>query len=413
MERSSWEVELECTQCGAPISLEETDRILACPYCHVRLYLWTPSQFCYCLPPLKAASENLTFIPYWRFKGVVYSVIPFEVRHRILDTTLLAYAHRVLPLTLGIRPQALKLRFASGETQGRFLKPQVSLQEAAMRIHNQFEELEGFLLSRPPFHREFIGELGSLIFFPVFVRNGAIVDGILGKAIGPKKGPEFEEAPSGLPDHWHIKPISTLCPNCGNALQGGRESLLLFCTICQVAWNPSLGSLVASPFEAIPGKGDPSVYLPFWRMRATVKGIPLNSYADLARAANLPKMIRSEWEEQPACFWIPAFRVHPSLFLRFSRQMTLFQPAEKTESVPPNALLHPVTFSEESAAATLKIHLAHLLTKKKDYFPSLREITMEPAERTLVFIPFTSTGRELVHPQLGIGVQKQTLSLGA
>ncbi len=77
-------------------------------------------------------------------------------------------------------------------------------------------------------------------------------------------------------------------------------------------------------------------------------------------------MIRSEWEGQEVYFWIPAFRVHPSLFLRLSKQMTLFQPAEKTEAVLPNALLHPVTFSEESAAASLKIHLAHLLTKKKD-----------------------------------------------
>ena len=104
MERLSWEIELQCSQCGAPISLEETDRLLICSYCHVKLYLWTPGQFCYCLPALKASSENLIFIPYWRFKGVAYSVIPFEVRHRILDATLLAYSHRVLPAD--IRNQA-------------------------------------------------------------------------------------------------------------------------------------------------------------------------------------------------------------------------------------------------------------------------------------------------------------------
>jgi hypothetical protein len=411
MERLSWEIELQCTQCGAPISLEETDRLIICSYCHVRLYLWTPNQFCYCLPPLKASSEDLLFIPYWRFRGVAYSVIPFEVRHRILDATLLAYSHRVLPVTLGIRPQALKLRFASGEIKGIFLKPQMSLPEAVMRIQNQFEGLEGALLNRPPFHRDFIGELGSLIFFPVFVRNGTIVDGILGKAIGPKKDLKLDEAPSGMPDHWQIKPLSTLCPNCGNVLHGGRESLLLFCTICQVAWNPSSGSLVMAQFEVVPGKGDSSVYLPFWKMRVAVEGVELKSYADLARAANLPKMIRSEWEGQAPYFWIPAFRVHPSLFLRFSKQMTLFQPAEKTEAVLPNASFHPVTLSEESAAISLKIHLAHLLTKKKDYFPKLHGITIRPVESALVFIPFTSTGRELVHPQLGIGLQRQTLSL--
>ena len=409
--RLSWEIELQCSQCGAPISLEETDRLLTCSYCHVKLYLWTPSQFCYCLPALKASSENLIFIPYWRFKGVAYSVIPFEVRHRILDATLLASSHRMLPVTLGIKPQALKLRFASGEIQGTFIKPQMSLQEAVMLIQKQFQVLEGSLLNQPPFHREFIGELGSLVFFPVFVRNGAIVDGILGKAIGPEKDLVLDEAPSGIPEHWQIRPMSTLCPNCGNALKGGRESILLFCTICHVAWNPSSGRLVAGKFEVVPGKGGSSVYLPFWRMRVAVTGITLKSYADLARIANLPKMIQSEWEEQEVYFWIPAFRVPSSLFLRLSKQMTLFQPVEKTEAVLPDALLHPVAFSEESAAASLKIHLAHLLTKKREYFPKLHEITIGPVESTLVFIPFTSTGSELVHPQLGIGFHRQTLSL--
>ncbi len=142
-----------------------------------------------------------------------------------------------------------------------------------------------------------------------------------------------------------------------------------------------------------------------------VKGITLKSYADLARVANLPKIIHSEWEGQEVCFWIPAFRVYSSLFLRLSKQMTLFQPAEKTEAVLPNALLHPVTFSEENAAASLKIHLAYLLTKKKETFPKLHEITIGPVETTLVFMPFTSTGRELIHPQLRIGLPGQILSL--
>jgi hypothetical protein len=411
MKRFSWEIELQCSQCGAPISLEETDRLLTCSYCHVKLYLWTPSQFCYCLPALKASSENLIFIPYWRFKGVAYSIIPYEVRQRVLDATLLATAHRMLPATLGIKPQALKLRFASGEIQGTFIKPQMSLQDAVKLIQKQFQVLEGSLLNQPPFHREFIGELGSLIFFPVFIRNGEIVDGILGRVIGPEKDLVLDEAPSGIPEHWQIKPISTLCPNCGNALKGGRESILLFCTSCQIAWNPSSGRLAASKFQVFPGKQDSSVYLPFWRMRVGVKGIPLKSYADLARVANLPKMIHPEWEGQEVYFWIPAFKVYSSVFLRLSKQMTLFQPAEKTEAVLPNAPLHPVTFPEESAAATLKIHLAYLLIKKKDVFPKLHEITIGPVGSTLVFIPFTSIGCELVHPQLRIGLHRQTLSL--
>ncbi|HUL20177.1 MAG TPA: hypothetical protein VLZ10_01905 [Thermodesulfobacteriota bacterium] len=411
MEKSSWDIELQCTQCGAPVSLEETDRLVTCSYCHVKLYLWTPNQFCYCLPALKAPSENLIFVPYWRFKGVAYSVIPFEVQHRILDATLLAYSHRKLPATLGIKPQALKMRFASGEIQGTFIKPQMPLQEAIRRIQNQFEILEKSLQSLPPFDSEFIGELGSLIFFPVFIRNGEVIDGILGKVIGPEKELVLEEALSGVPGHWQIKTLSTLCPNCGNMLQGGRESLLLFCTVCNAVWNPSPGKLVAGHFKVMPGKVDSPAYLPFWRMRVAVKGMELKSYADLARAANLPKMIQPEWEGQEVYFWAPAFKVPPNLFLRLSKQMTLFQQTEEMETVLPKALIHPVTVSEESAAASLKIHLANLLTKKRDYFPKLHEIRIESMETTLVLIPFTSTGSELLHPQLGVGLQRNTLSL--
>jgi hypothetical protein len=329
----------------------------------------------------------------------------------MLDATLLASSHRILPATLGIKPQALKLRFTSEEIEGTFVKPQMSLQEAVMRIQNQFQVLEGSLSSHPPFYREFIGELGSLIFFPVFVRNGKFVDGILGRTIGPEKDLILDEAPSGIPEHWQIKPMSTLCPNCGNGMKGGPESVLLFCAICHTAWNPSSGRWVAGRFATVPGKRDGSVYLPFWRMRVTVKGVTLKSYADLARAANLPKMILSEWETQEVHFWIPAFSPHPTLFLRLSKQMTLFQPAEKTEVIFPDAPFHPVTYSEASAVASLKIHLANLLTRKRDYFPELQEITIRPVETTVVFIPFDSIGSELVHPQLQIGFPKRTLSL--
>jgi predicted RNA-binding Zn-ribbon protein involved in translation (DUF1610 family) len=411
MERSSWDIEAQCTQCGAPISLEETDRLLTCSYCHVRLYLWTSGQFCYCLPALRASSENLIFIPYWRFKGVTYSVIPFDIQHRILDTTLLAYPHRTLPATLGIRPQTLKMRFASKEIQGSFIKPQMVLQEAVMRMQNQIERLEKGLLSLPPFYGEFIGELGSLIFFPVFVRNGEVMDGILGRVFGPEKDLVVQETLSEVPDHWQIKALSTLCPNCGNMLQGGRESLLLFCTVCNAVWDPSPGKLVAGDFKVMPGKGGSEVYLPFWRMKVAVQGIELKSYADLARASNLPKMIQPEWERQEVYFWIPAFKLPSSLFLGLSKRMTLFQQVEEMEAVLPNALVHPVTVPKEGAAASLKIHLANLLTRKREYFPELREITIESVKTTLVLIPFESTGSELLHPQLEIGLQRKTLSL--
>ena len=409
--RSSWQIELQCPQCGAPVSLEEADRLLSCSYCRARLYLWTSGQYCYYLPALKASSENLIFIPYWRFRGSAFSVVPYEIQHRILDTTLSAYVHRMLPMTLGIRPQVLPLRFASHEVRGTFVKPQISLKEAVARIQSQFEEVEGVLFNNPPFHREFIGEFGSLIFSPVFLREGTLFDGILGRSIGLVQDSAFGEQPSGLPDNWQITPIPALCPGCGNGLHGGRESLILLCTVCHQAYRPSASGWVATAFEVVSERRGAFEYLPFWRIRVAVRGLKLASYADLARLANIPKMVRPEWEDQEFYFWVPAFKVPPSLFLRLSKQMTLFQPAEKTEASFPEAPLHPATFSEKGATTSLKIHLAHVLAKKKDYFPRWHEIEIAPVESTLVFVPFTPSGRDLVHPQIGISLQKQTLSL--
>ena len=46
-----WAVELQCPQCGAPVTLEEADRILACAFCRVRLLLIHPGYPQYYLDP--------------------------------------------------------------------------------------------------------------------------------------------------------------------------------------------------------------------------------------------------------------------------------------------------------------------------------------------------------------------------
>ena len=58
---NSWEVELQCPQCGAPVTLEEADRILSCAFCRVRLIMIYPGYPQYYLEPLsgaKAAFRN-------------------------------------------------------------------------------------------------------------------------------------------------------------------------------------------------------------------------------------------------------------------------------------------------------------------------------------------------------------------
>ena len=123
MPDSHWRIEQGCPQCGAPVTLDETDRLLACPFCRTRLYLVTEDHFHYYIPPAAKADGELFYIPYWRLRGSLFSVNASEVTHRFIDTNTLAVNFPGLPYSLGLRPQALKLRFVAPATQGRFIAP--------------------------------------------------------------------------------------------------------------------------------------------------------------------------------------------------------------------------------------------------------------------------------------------------
>ena len=51
MNGTKWQIEQGCPQCGAPVTLDETDRLLACPFCRTRLYLVPEGHFRYHIPP--------------------------------------------------------------------------------------------------------------------------------------------------------------------------------------------------------------------------------------------------------------------------------------------------------------------------------------------------------------------------
>ena len=72
----------------------------------------------------KAGSENLFFLPYWRFRGMVFSFDALSVESRIMDTNILALKLGSVPMSLGMRPQVLKLRYVAPGISGNFLKPQ-------------------------------------------------------------------------------------------------------------------------------------------------------------------------------------------------------------------------------------------------------------------------------------------------
>ena len=105
-------IDYSCPQCGAPIVLNETDRILACPYCRVRHYLVPEDFFRYYLPPDPHLPDpdRILFVPYGRLRGMFFQLLRPAIESKVIDHNFLALKEISFPSSLGLRPQTLHLR---------------------------------------------------------------------------------------------------------------------------------------------------------------------------------------------------------------------------------------------------------------------------------------------------------------
>lgn len=405
MIRSGFKIEHQCPQCGAPAVLEETDRLFHCEFCRVTSYLIANEVFRYTLPS-KAVDQDLIYIPYWRFKGTVHSCTTTGIQSRVVDASIQGIGSRHLPISLGLRAQAMKLRFATSAVAGRFVPPQLAARAAAEEIMTRIGAPAGTEVH----HREFIGETLSLIYSPCY-ENGQFIDAVVDRPIA-------EELPEDLagelfasePAHWDAHFIPALCPHCGWDLEGERDSLVLLCRNCQATWKSGDEGLERREFGTYPTFPGASVGLPFWRLEVAATGIDCASYADLIRIANLPKVPPPGAEHQPLHFWTPAFKIRPELFLRLSRALTVAQPNEELSERLPELSTHPVTLPINEAVESLKILLASIIRPQGHHFPKLPDITMRARAAHLVFVPMTETRHELTHPKYGITINKNALA---
>ncbi len=402
-------IEHQCPQCGAPAVLEETDRLFACEFCRVKSYLFQNDYFRYMLPNSALENKDLLFFPYWRFKGMLFSCVENGIKHRFIDISHQAVESKYFPLSVGLRSQALKLNFVTPERKGYFLKPTQSFKD----VMNIFKHRFSTSLTKPVFYQSHIGETLSLIYSPFYVED-KIYDAVLNKPVTPVLPDDFDAKllQGGRPG-WGIKFIPTLCPDCGWDLQGRRDALVLNCKNCNSVWRPAANGFKKLKFAFMQAKEENIIYLPFWRIRADVTGITLNSYADLVRIANIPKAVQKEWEDVKFYFWAMAFKVRPQVFLRLARNITLAQPQEKLVMELPDARLHPVTLPIEEAIESLTINLAGFMKPQKDLFPILRDTTIKPKSYLLVYIPFIEQYHELIHPELHLTINKNQLALSA
>ncbi len=367
----------------------------------------TDDFFRYVLPGAAEGNQDLVYFPYWRFKGMLFFCGPSGITDRFVDVSHQAIVTPNFPISVGLRSQAMKLRFMSADLQGRFLIPRMAFAEVAANFEKRF----GKALPKPVLHQAHIGESLSLIYSPFYLKD-RLYDAILDKPLAVKTSEalnlnDFDaESPQ-----WQIHFVSTLCPNCGWDLDGQRDALVLICKNCNSSWFPVGKKLKRLKFAQIPGKGDNILYLPFWRIRADISGINLKSYADLIRIANIPKTVQSGWDDIPFRFWIPAFKVRPRVFLRLASHLTVSQPRDELIPELPGNRILPSTLPVSEAIESLAITLADFTRPRKLFMDGFHNIQIDARSFTLVFIAFNEEHHEFIQHDYQIAVNKNVMAL--
>lgn len=406
MTDGNWQIDYQCPQCGAPVMLDETDRILACPYCRTRLYLFRQNGFRYIIPHNQERNREIYYLPYWRVKGSLFFFRDLQPQFRFIDINRKAVGLPMIPPSLGVRPQAMKLRFLTPEIPGIFLAPEGSAMESIF----------------PPEHHpvntgcDFIGEVSSLIYTPVYLEKSTLYDAVTNRRLGNPADPGlFRDFPRTNPiSDGKILFLPTLCPHCGWDLAGGKDALTLHCGNCHRLWRYRRDRLEELDFTILPSPSQPDSYLPFWKMKIAAKDFPLESYADLIRLANLPRVATPVLETTPLYFWSPAFKISPALYLRWIRQMTVSQPAVERHANPesiPSRGLHPVTLPLEEAVEGVRTNIGQLLSDKRRLLHTLAKTKIVLLDSDLVYHPFIRKNSELIHAGMGLTVDRNALSL--
>lgn len=404
-----------CPSCGAPIELNEADRLLQCPFCEVNNYMVNRGPLRFVLPdkvPPHISSQDVFYVPYLRFKGNVYYCIDNTVRQKIIDTTHLAVNAAMLPRSLGLRPQAMVLSQVSEEHLGGFFRSGVK-QEAIIDKAVRLSELDNKHQGKVFLHRAFIGETLSYVYLPLYMEEGVLHDGVTNSVLARGGSVEKLRAKtSTFQDQWQPHFLNTLCPGCGETLNGEHDSLVLSCRNCHSSWEENGGKFRELSWEMVPSAKKSAFSLPFWKIQVSTKNIDLDRFSDYLRITNQPIVIQKSHEEQEFFFWIPAFKVRPKVFLTLAKTITLAQHRLGKGVHELAGRLHPVTLDRQEAVESMKTVLAESVLNQRDFFPLLPQIELKPTRVSLVYLPFNYQGHDYIQEQTTIAVAASVLQFG-
>ncbi len=404
-----------CPSCGGPVEMQEADRLTSCLYCDVQSYMVHSGLQRYVLPdqvPAHIAREKILYFPYLRFKGNMFTCQGMEVQTKVLDTTHRGLETDMLPLSLGMKPQAMKVALVSKALTGLFVRRQdtaIKVLQRAYLVEDTITEMNEQALN----HRAFIGETVSCIYLPLYIENGLVYDGVLTRKIG-RVEPWLTDKTTLVryQQEWEPRFLATICPQCGASMQGEHDSLVMNCYNCDSCWTEKKGKFVPVPYMRLSPRKKNGLQLPFWRISVETNGIRMRTLADFLRATNQPVVVNWKHEEQDLEFWVPAMKLRPKIFLKVAKGATLSQlnfPAGEKKLRKP---LFPVTLTLKEAVQSLKSIVAATTVNKKDVLPQLPNLSFEIKRTALVFLPFEDTGHDLVQEHSSLAIASSVVQTG-
>ncbi len=338
----------------------------------------------------------MVYVPYWRFKGLEFTLGDKRPGFRVIDHSHRAVKINDFPVSLGFRSQTQSLKFIQKEVAGSFLTPDITQKEIIGQISGSSEK------------KIHIGEILSLIFMPFYRDKDRLIDGLSGKILEKSL---ILASDQKRPNVHHIVTPS-LCPNCGWALKGRTTSLVLHCTHCERVWLIHRKKLNSIKFRVADIHEKTDILIPFWRFSIMFKNLELSTFAQLIKIANLSKVIRKSDETQRLYFYIPAFKINPKLFLRISKQTTLAQMAFLKMTALPKIDFLPADLSLEEGFQAVFPLLMELCANKKETWAVLKTEQLKLTSFDLTYLGFQKAGSEYVQDTLCASLPVNSIRFG-
>ena len=389
----------------------EADRLIKCPYCDNHNYMAGPTLLRCVLPdriPSQVSERDIRYIPYIRFKGQVYYQDSSQLQYKIIDTTQLGVDCKGCSQSLGLRPQAMKIKPVSADLKGKFMIGGDKVEA----IRTQVTRL--LSVGRNKRHQQngdhtYIGETVSVVYLPTYIQDGAIYDGVLDRPMAQlEENVDIKGKLKEFRDDWHPRFLSTICPNCGDSLHGEHDSVVLLCFNCERVYQESNGRFVGVDWSVIRSMSKETIFLPFWRILIQINGL-LTTFGDLLRLTNQRVTVPGKSAKDDLSFLVPGFKLNPKTFLQSAVSHTLVQ-----HRIPPSVVsmednMHPVTFPVAEAEQALGVVLAAMSMNKRMLFKSMAGLSFMVRRYELLYLPYNRHGNDFVSDLTGRAIPSHVL----